>query len=158
MSGHEGAPQAGHRQDPRLVLAPHRQPAVSGLGPGAWEAGGPAVLLPWMGTSQSDPTLPKREKASPFVVAFTDPGLPGWGKMRQERVGCQPGSEVAGMSVPWGQMVRSYRPLGQLPSLRRRNFHPLLKEKRSQWPTDDFTIHSAKLESKALPVLAPSSP
>lgn len=127
--------EMGPRQDPRLVLAPRRQPAGclgigGGLRPGRREAQRPSSH--GQGPRQSDPTLPKREKGASFLVAFTDPGLPGWGRMGQERVGCQPGSAVAGVSMPWGQTARSYRSLGRLPSLRRRNFHPLLKERRSQ--------------------------
>lgn len=103
--------------------------------------------------------LPKIEEDTPFLggphpAPVCQPGGKG---VRWERVGRQSSSEAAATSMPQGRMERSCTLLSQLPSLRRRTFHLLLKEKRSQQPKELLELHSEKPEPTAVPALAPFS-
>lgn len=138
--------EMGPRQDPRLVLAPRRQPAGHlGIGgPAAWEAGGPAALLPWTGPSPVRSHLAKEGERRFVPGRLHRPwparlgqdgtgkgGLPAW------LCGCQGvhalGTDGEVLQIPWPASLSQEKELPptsqrkEKPVTYRRLHHPLSK-------------------------------
>lgn len=128
-------------------LAPPWQPVPRRRGPLAWEAGGPAPsccglhLRPVRSyVANEGQVCSIRGGLRPHLAYQAGAGGQG---MSWERVGCWSSSEADVTSMPWGHTERSCWLLSGFHSLRRRTVHPLLKEKRSRWPVDRSTTHTA---------------